>query len=434
MRSAVYAIPLAAMAAAWTCTTGAQETVGVGDSPVNALSELWQEHRASAVLRTDYFQSSRTLDDETGFLGTTAQIQVLPSFTDSIDGKLELRATNPDVGDDGRTETRLLEGYITIHLEKADLRIGNQIVAWGRADGVNPTDNLTPRDFSVLLPFEEDQRFGLTALKLDYHATPEYTVTFFTTPFFKPTKVPRSSGQGEPIDRRPARTLGNSEFAFKLNRTGGALDWSVSYVHGYSTLSDARVLSLGPAGPVLELIYNRIDVVGADFARNFGRFGVRGELAYFFTEDREDRDPAVKNPFLYYVLGGDRSFFENLNINLQWIGRWVQNFTDPETIIDPIAREVAVQNAITDGQQDRTSHGLSSRISKKWLNDTLEVEVLVFANFTRPSTYTRPLIGYAFTDHVKGTLGAEIYTGEEKTAFGRLKRNSGGFAELRLVF
>ncbi len=416
----------------------AQESTPREQSADTPWSErTWQtlrDQELTGALRMDYSRSSRNLDDRIDFFGGTAQLKLLPSFNKAVDGKFEARLTNQDIDSDSDTEATLLEGYVTVHFEQADLRVGKQIVAWGRADGVNPTDNLTPRDFNVMLPFEEDQRFGVTAVKLDYYLTPEYALTFFTTPFFEPTKVPRPRDQSETIDRRPARTLGNSELAFKLNRTGGALDWSMSYFHGYSTLPDARVLGLGPAGPVLELGYNKIDVVGGDFARNFGRHGVRGELAYFFTADRQGHDPSIKNPFLYCIIGGDRTFFENLNINLQLVGRWVQNFTDPETITDPITREVAIQNAITDGQQDRTSYGLSSRISKKWLNDTLEAELLVFANFTRRNAYIRPLIGYAFTDHVKGTLGAEIYTGEERTAFGRLKRNHGVFAELRYGF
>ncbi|MBI3605573.1 MAG: hypothetical protein HY202_06050 [Nitrospirae bacterium] len=53
--------------------------------------------------------------------------------------------------------------------------VGKQIVVWGRADGINPTDNLTPHDFTVLLPFEDDQRFGTTALKLDLYITYAFT-------------------------------------------------------------------------------------------------------------------------------------------------------------------------------------------------------------------------------------------------------------------
>jgi hypothetical protein len=336
------------------------------------------------------------------------------------------------VGDGGETQLKLLEGYLTWHMGKVDARAGRQIVPWGRADGINPTDNLTPRDFKVLLPFEEDQRFGLWALKFDYALTQDYTFTAFTTPWFEPAKVP--GVRAATTERRPESSFSNTEFAFKFNKTGDAFDWSLSYFHGYSPLPSAHLLAVGESVPHLELRYDKIDVIGADFARNFGRYGFRGELAYFFTSDHDGHDPFVKNPYLYFVLGGDRTFFENLNINLQFVGRWVNNYTDPADIADAAIRQVAEVNAIAAGQQDRLNYGLSSRIGKKWFNDTLEAEILVFADFTHFSSYVRPLVTYAFTDHFKGTIGADIYTGANQTVFGQLKRNQNVFVEMRYSF
>jgi hypothetical protein len=86
------------------------------------------------------------------------------------------------------------------------LRIGEQIIAWGRADGINPTDNLTPRDFVVLLPPEEDQRFGTTAIKLDTYLSQELTFTAFASSFFEPAKFPLPT-EGVGIQRtQPAHT------------------------------------------------------------------------------------------------------------------------------------------------------------------------------------------------------------------------------------
>lgn len=48
------------------------------------------------------------------------------------------------------------------------LDVGRQIVVWGRADGINPTDNLSPRDYTRLVPDETDQRLGNDAIKLTY--------------------------------------------------------------------------------------------------------------------------------------------------------------------------------------------------------------------------------------------------------------------------
>ncbi len=414
----------------------AQESTWPLDSPDTSWLVLVQQGlrnpALSGAVRMDYFSSSRELDDRIGFLGGTAQLKMKPYFSKTVDGKLEVRVTNPGLNNGGRDETTLLEGYITLHFARLDVRAGKQIVAWGRADGINPTDNLTPHDFDVLLPFEEDQRFGLTALKLDFIISPSYSLRAFTTPFFRLAKFPDIFGPA--VEKLPEEKLANSTAAIKLDKTGGTLDWSLSYFHGYSLLPSVSLPDSDPGSAALELNYDKINVIGGDVARNVGRFGVRGELAYFFTSNTTGDDPIIKKPFFFYVIGSDRTFFENLNINLQLVGRWVNHYTNPQSIANPVARELGIQNAITAGQQDRTSYGLSTRVSKKWFNDTFEAEVLVFANFTRPNNYIRPLISYTFSDQVKGTVGAELYTGAEETYFGRVKANEGAFAELRFSF
>lgn len=397
------------------------------------LKGFLRDQSVSSVLRTDYFQSSKTLDDAVSFWGTTAQIKALSVFTDTIDGKFEGRITNPDVVDEGDTETRLLEGYVTMHFLKADLRIGKQIVPWGRADGINPTDNLTPRDYTVMLPFEEDQRFGTTALKVDTYLSQEYSLSVFTTPFFTPSKIPLSD-DSTVIEMRPASDLSNSEIGIRLNKVGGDLDWSASYFRGFSLLPNMRFISSTPMGPILELHYPRITVLGADFARNYGRFGFRGEVAYVDSADDHGEDPTVKNPYLFWIAGVDRTFFENLNVNLQFFQRRVRYFRNPEDIADPLEHSVAIQNAIIDGERDRISNGISFRVSNKWLHDTLEAELFCVYNLTRNDRFWRPLLSYAFDDHWKGTLGGEFYRGADDTQYGSLKSNRGVFAELRYGF
>lgn len=426
-RAWLWLLALAASTPAWSQQTG--QATEPADTGRNRWSTL-RDQGLGGSLRLDYFRSSRNLDDQTDFIGATTQVKLLPDFSQTVNGKIEARITNPDVGDGGDTHSTLLEAYATARLDNAELRLGRQIVAWGRADGINPTDNLTPHDYTVLLPFEDDQRFGTTALKFDWYLTAEHTLTFFTTPFFEPSKFPLAAGTSF-RDNRPARTFANSEAAVKFNKTGGAVDWSVSYFHGYSLLPEIHPL---PTGSALELRYPEIDVIGADLARNFGRYGMRAEIAYFQTEDRHGRDPVAANPYLYAVAGVDRTFLDNLNVNLQLVGRWVQHYTDPAAVADPAVRAAATLNAIAFGQQKRTSHGMTARVSNKWFNDTLEAELLAFVNFERTNSYLRPLVTYAFTDHTKATFGAEFYRGPDDSPFGQFKRNQGAFAEWRYSF
>jgi hypothetical protein len=157
-------------------------------------------------------------------------------------------------------------------------------------------------------------------------------------------------------------------------------------------------------------------------------------MVYVDTADDTGTDPQIKNGYLYWIAGVDRTFFENLNINLQFFQRRVRNYTDPESIADAASRGIALENAILDGQRDAISNGISFRVSNQWLHETLEIELFAAVNFTRDDSFLRPLVTYAFSDRWKGTIGAEIYRGARNTQYGSLKPNRGAFAELRYGF
>ncbi len=431
-------ILLALAAAVGASAARAADSTAEERGTADGLAAFWQDQRVSTALRSDYFRSSKVPDGGANLFGATAQFKALPRFSETVDGKIEWRVSDPAIGNSGNggkggeTGGRLLEGYLGVHFEKADLRIGRQIVAWGRADGINPTDNLTPRNYAVMLPFEDDQRFGTPAARLDYYLSQAYTVTVFATPLFEPSKIPLPANSGQTfIDSKPRQTLSNTEAGLKLNQVSDGFDWSVSAYSGFTLLPQMRLLANGPVTSSVELRYARISVFGADFARNFGRFGLRGEVAYGRSADTRTSDPGAKRSYLSWAAGADRTFFENLNVNLQFFQRRVRDYQAPDSIAPPAERGVALQSAIVNGQRDPINNGASFRITNKWLNDALEFEVFTVLNLTRSDHLTRPMLTYAFSDHWKGTIGAEFYVGAGDTQFGSLKNSRGVFAELR---
>jgi len=330
----------------------------------------------------------------------------------------------------GETTGMLREGYLSFSAGDADFRVGKQIIVWGRADQLNPTDNLTPRDNTLYVPDIDDQRYGAMALKSTYNFS-AVSLTGIWLPKFHPSQVPLPVMPGITFaETAPAA----DEFALKLEQTGHAVDWSVSYFRGFDQNPDISIAAASPAGTVLALQHHRIRVLGADAAATAGRFGLRAEAAYTWTEDDLGLDPFVKNPFFYGVAGADRTFFEYLNINLQYFIRQVANYSNPNLIADPALRAVAVEQAVVSNQLDKRQEGMSLRISDKWLNETLEGEVAGVANFTRHDFMLRPRLAYAFDDHWKGTLGGYVYRGGTNTFFGLLKDRTGGYAELRYGF
>lgn len=398
------------------------------------FEEWWEQARGSGHWRIEYFTSSKTLDDADGFLGAVAQLKLSPRLTDSLDAKLDFRVTQPAIGEGGELESRVLEAYAAMKFAKADLYLGKQIVAWGRADGLNPTDNLTPRDYTLLLPFEDDQRFGTAAAKLDWYLSDTDTITLFASPFFEPTQIPLPREARTLVKNEPAETASNTQVGLKFNRVREGLDWSVSYYRGFNLTPTLELSALSDDALAGELHYDRITVFGADIARNFGRFGLRGEIAYVDTADDRGVDPGVRNSHLFWIAGIDRTFYENLNINVQFFQRRIRNHRDPALLADPLQRSAALLNSIFDGQRDHVSDGVTFRVSNLWWNNTLEAEIFGLANLTQGDGFIRPLVTYAFDDHWTGTIGAELYRGDADTQYGSLKRNRTAFLEVRYGF
>ncbi|HTA76808.1 MAG TPA: DUF1302 family protein [bacterium] len=432
MRKLRFLLGLLAAGALSAPAVWAEDAV-LAPTPTNFVDDLWQNEKVSMVLKSDYFENSKSFNGEQNLWGGTAEMKAFPLISSSIDGKFDVRVMNPNIPNGDVTNFDLLEGYLTFHLGNVDLRLGKQIVAWGRTDGINPTDNLTPHDLTVQLPFDDDMRFGTTALKLDYYLDSEMDLTLFTTPFFQPTKFPLPPTGYTYNQIIPAQTLNNSEVGVRLNKTGGDYDWSVSYFRGYRLLPDVSLEGNNPASSQLNINYSQVDVVGADFAHNIEQYGVRAEVAYVHPTGPDPNDANQINPYLQAVLGVDRTFDQEFNVNVQIIGRFIQNYNAAGPS-DPNLQQVYQLNAILNTQQDPSSYEMSFRVSDKWMNEILGAEVFGVVDLTHSDGYFRPSVNYAINDRLKGYVGWDIYYGASNTPFGLLQPTQGFFAEMRYTF
>jgi hypothetical protein len=395
--------------------------------PVQSPPGLGERLGLTGAVRAGYWSSSRNLDAENhlgaGMLWLKSSRRLSNRVSFLAEGWTSLRG--PLEGRDTAGELR--EAYVDLRLGRLDVRTGRQILAWGRADGVNPTDNLSGQNLTLLVPDDVDRRLGTTAIRASYYLgdvsvagvwLPEFRAHEFSLP------APPS---GVSLLRDAPRWPGN-QWALRVEQTGRAIDWSVSYFKGRDTSPDLDVV----AGAV-RLSHHQLRVLGGDMTANLGRFGLRAEAAYVRTDDTDGRDPFTKNPFVFVVAGADRTFGGRLNVNVQYLFRWVMK--DPEAGLKTRNHEdVAVQQAILNSQTRPAQHGASFRIGYKWLHETLEAEVAA-AGYAAPSgAALRPKVTYALTDHWKVIGGAEIMRGETASLFGLMRRNSTVFSELRWSF
>jgi hypothetical protein len=408
-------------------------TLVVASEQEDSFTHLLHWGQITGSLRTAYWSSSRSIDDREHLATTALWLKAEPRLTKNISLNVEGWVRSDDLVHEDESWGELREAYVNMRFGKLDLRVGKQIIVWGRADRLNPTDNLTPRNFTLLVPEDDDQRIGTPAMKAAYFFG-SLSLTGVWLPQFAPFVIPLQHFPS-PLhvqDRVPDSSL--EQWAVKLEQTGKAVDWSLSYFDGFDLAPDVQIGRPSPTRIPIFLTHNRVRTVGADAATTIGRYGLRAEAAYTFTQDNSGRNPLIKNPFFYLVLGGDRTFYEYVNVNVQYFLRTVTHFRDPVAITEPLRRSAALTLAAVTNQRDDVQHGASLRVNNKWWNETLEAEIAAVLSFTRLDFVLRPKIVYAFTDRWKGALGADIFRGSDRTFFGRLQRNSGTYVELRYNF
>ena len=357
------------------------------------------------------------------------------------------------------------EAYANVYAGPFDLRLGQQIVVWGRADALNPTNNLTPFDLRIRSPIEDDRRLGNVGARANLRLSP-VRLEGVWLPIYRPSELPvvilpQFVGFGPPTF--PAPTLQNGLGAGRLHLELASFELSVSYLRGYAPLPGLTLASLAfdPVTPqvlVSRTAYNQ-HVVGFDLSTTIGQVGIRAEAAYRLPIDYKSRSYAAR-PDVQYVLGADHTF-GSVSVIAQYMGRFVFDWqkengsamarADPNAIgttlmmpysanleasaIMGVNAELLRINQILFNQTAELQHVATARVEWTCLHDTLSIAALGFVNFTTHEWLAAPKIGYKLSDQMTAYLGAEIFYGPEGTLFGLIDQTlTAGYAELRASF
>ena len=334
------------------------------------------------------------------------------------------------------TEAALREAYVAMYLGRFDILAGHQIVVWGRADGFNPTDTISPKNMLVRSPNEDDRREGNFLMRTFFNYRP-FRLEAIWIPAYAASvlplhlvELPEGVNLLEP--RYPEFSLKNSGVALRLNIELAAIDGSLSYFNGFNPLPGA---DMDPQG-IVPRAY-RMHYWGADFAATIGDVGLRGEVAYRKAHLEYSENSYIPFPDLYYILGGDKTV-DNFSIVMQYIGRYVFDYTElfaPSTVLEMISFELASKNRMLASQLDEVSHGFFFRPALQIAHETLILEILGYYNITTEEFLFKPKVSYAVTDALNMICGAEIYGGPENTLFGTVEESlSSLFFELKASF
>jgi len=401
----------------------------------------------------------------TGYLRSTLFIGKIPNIdaaeTKSVYGEasLKLKVRKMDFAEgfaeirfrrgyefgESLSEYNLREAYVDMHVGPFDIRAGHQIVVWGRADGFNPTNNITPLNMFIRSPEEDDRREGNFLIRSYYNAHPLRIETIWL-PIYSPSIIPFKKitlppGMFLKSPDYPNANLKDSAFAMKLHFELPSFDGSISYFNGYNPLPGINIAEAQSAINGIEIglmpTAYKMHVVGADFSTTVGSFGLRGEIAYRNTCNNHEQFIYIPNPDIYYIIGGDKEL-GNFNIILQYIGRYVFDYAElhkSHALLDKLNYKLDLYNRMLSSQLSRISHAISFRPEWSLLFENLTVEILGLYNFTTKETYLKPKVSYDISDGLTFTMGGEYYKGPDETLFGLLSSPlSAIFIELKASF
>jgi hypothetical protein len=361
----------------------------------------------------------------------------------------DITLKSPEKPNQNDFRLRARELYASISNSSVDLKVGQQIIPWGKSDGINPTDYLTAKDYTFLNPDDEVKRIGAPSVYLNI--TPRSGASPVNFTFVLQTRAPRSQlliadasiPTGVTVQKKSANlpliSADGFQFAGKISYLASNLDFSLSYFRGYSPMPyfDWNGTAIVPV--------NAIETaVGTDFSISHDAYVFRLESALHMPDNGTDQnaDFGTVQPWrIDSVLGAERPIGDNFRIQVQGLYRKHLYFKNPAEYVGATPQITAIKratgraNALILNYLQQNQLGSTIRLayepeSSKWGSDLFLIGYFGSGNdyFLRPQVNFRPAEGWRLV------AGADLYGGVASRPLGSLKDFSSYFFEAKYVF
>jgi len=348
------------------------------------------------------------------------------AFYDSIYDIDSNNNYNDDVIDTYKTQFMMqdayLQGRITSNL---DVKIGHQIVVWGKSDSIRITDVINPLDNRLPgMTDIEDLRLSVGMIKADYYLG-EWNLSAMFIGENKIMLEAAPRGEFFPIDSifpsapkpfmplvEPAYNTENLQFAFAAN--GVFSGWDLSFY-----LADVFDSKWHINQTTNEREVGKIQMIGSAINIATGSYLLKSELAfvngikYNSTQDEKARFDAL--------IGVDYMGIKDTVLSLEVANRHIFDYENQMISSDYVEKN-EMQTAM--------------RVTRSFENDTINASALLsmFGSSWENGGFARVWVEYDVMDAVVANLGVVDYIGGDKVLFEAIKENDRIFADISYSF
>ena len=340
--------------------------------------------------------------------------------------------------DEYESEARLKEAYILgSPLDSVDIKIGRQIVAWGRSDNIRVTDVLNPMDVREPGMVDiEDIREPLTMTRLDWYFG-DWSVTGIAIHEIKFNFMPPYGSEFYPLttpmprEEIPASTAQNTEYGLELAGIFPGFDISFYLADFYDDNFSLRSMPMVMAQPQVYpppegsvpfiLVHDRLKMAGMAMNKSLGNFMVKMEAAWLdgFT----------------FPQTGEKKFqrYDGL-LGVEYTG-YTETVISWEIAARHIPEHVA---AIADAPLgvDPTVWQMALRYSQDFMHQTLHLQALVSVTGLDAAggAFERVQLKYDIMDSMSTTVGVVAFQAGESAFFLNAGNNDRAFLEVKYSF
>jgi len=327
----------------------------------------------------------------------------------------------------------LREAYLQYAAESWDLRLGRQLIIWGKADGVEITDLISPKDYTEFLAQDyDDIRMPVDAIKFRY-LRDQMTAEFVCVPVFQPAILPGDDSPwalgGEiPDDVEisyedpliPEKKLENSEIGGRLLFYLPGIDLAFSSLYTWNktpVISQTETEESGTKHLSIRAEHHRLAFVGFGFSVPYGSFVFRGESAFSTGRRFEPEDPddgLFKKNTLNSLLGVDWYPGSEWTLSAQFAHHFILDY----------------DGRIYDNEHETLA---TLSVSKNLLRNTLTLSTFGYVGMNNWELFNRSSADYSLTDGLHLEAGIDLFLGDEGV-FGQYKDNTEVWVKAKYSF
>ena len=310
-----------------------------------------------------------------------------------------------------------------------DVKIGQQVLTWGTGDYVFLND-LFPKDYPSFFAGRSDEYLKapsasiklsgyFSALNIDVVVTPEFepdiAINGDVFSFFS-AQAGQNIAPGFSVSKE--HTPNSPELAVRLHRNFNSTQWALYGYRGYYK----QPLSTTEQG---ELLYSRLNVVGASVVMPLYKGIFNAEYAYYHSvDDSRGRNPRIPNSQQRFLLGYNQELAPNLNGGAQWYSEVTQHYSQ--------LMDVAYY---PEHEQAQVRHWLTARLTWLALRQTLTINGFLFYSPTDNDGYLKAELRYTPTDNWQFRVGINGFRGrDDDTFWGQFENGSHGYMALRYFY